>query len=436
MGWEKALMPIGFSLFYYAIRRVLRIVRAKYNEVQYGMSSEEKPMSRRQGTVLEKMRMKRGKRDPIRDAKYVAIVMGLVLLLTLGVFGWNYWRYGPLFFVSPEKKKLSLSSVEWQHLLKNRSVVFVGGHHRAGTTVVWRCVASHPDAAWFGEERESGLDFSEGVFAQDVYPRFGIGEEFSFQTLMGRETGGIGRYALVLDTKDVLWTEERATSDVQARILNRWGYLWDRKPPGIRDARVFVEKSPIDVVLARFLQAMVDVQESTPKRLPVEKEFFDAANHRPVDSRARFLFVTRHPIAVALSQYDFGAKIAIKDLIAHWLAIENYARANARHLARVTTVRLEDFAADPGAALADLWRFLDLPPAPVDVVRTVRPDPNAHHKATYCERLQTDTNFAAQHRSLVAAFNAKVQDFGYDLDDFCGSAQLDDDDFAHGPDEL
>ena len=103
-------------------------------------------------------------------------VLGFLVSVSLGVQLLCYRRYGPLFFVSAEAKRLSHTSSEWRELLRTRSVAFVGGHHRAGTTMLWRALAAHPSVASFGEQRECGLDFSEGVFAQDVYPRFGVGE--------------------------------------------------------------------------------------------------------------------------------------------------------------------------------------------------------------------------------------------------------------------
>ena len=91
--------------------------------------------------------------------------------------------------------------------LENRTVAFVGGQHRAGTTALWRCLAAHGDVAWFGEQADSGLDFSEGAFAQNVYPRFGVGSEFlsgplrSLKAAAGAKPrpsaeDGVGRYAL------------------------------------------------------------------------------------------------------------------------------------------------------------------------------------------------------------------------------------------------
>mmetsp|Transcript_25389 Transcript_25389/g.79221 ORF Transcript_25389/g.79221 Transcript_25389/m.79221 type:complete len:245 (-) Transcript_25389:726-1460(-) len=112
-----------------------------------------------------------------RRSKWAGLwLLGGLASVTACVLGLCYYNYGPLFFVNGDQKMLSLSAAEWGAILETRTVALVGGHHRAGTTALWRAVAQHPAIASFGEQRECGLDFSEGIFAQDVYPRFGIGD--------------------------------------------------------------------------------------------------------------------------------------------------------------------------------------------------------------------------------------------------------------------
>ena len=56
------------------------------------------------------------------------------------------------------------------------------------------------------------------------------------------------------------WTEghEQVNAESQRKVLNAFGFLWDRKPPRIAGASVLLEKSPPNAVLARFLEALVD----------------------------------------------------------------------------------------------------------------------------------------------------------------------------------
>lgn len=472
MGWEQSLKPIAFGLFYYVVKRLVKYLTSRYwgnpkpeeasvgsqvgkagvkavesankgavqADKSTGSASKEsrakiKKAERRaeQKTLAEKrereastLANRRKRRNS--DSKKALLIMALCLGVTSSVCAYCYRRYGPLFFVGAHKKRLSLSSIEWQHLLKNRSVCFVGGHHRAGTTVVWRSIAMHPKVAWFGEQRDSGLDFSEGVFAQDVYPRFGIGLELNMQTVLGGNKGGVGKYALQMEPSELVWTEDRATSDVQARLLNSFGFHWDRRPPGLAGAAVWLEKSPPNVVLARFLQAVVDLEDLNPRRatpaeLELEKaDFFDSPILKPTDSRARFVFVTRHPIPVALSSYDFGAKLRTAELVAHWLAIETYAKANSARLAKVQRVKLEEFAKDPVEMLLALWRFLDLHldrQLALNATRNVRPDPNKHHRDRYCASIANNHNAAIEHDRIVATFDGDIRAFGYEIATFC-----------------
>ena len=157
----------------------------------------------------------------------IIALLGVLVTIAVGVQAWCYHRYGPLFFWSAESKQLDLTPNAWRALLETRSVGFIGGHHRAGTTQLWRSVARHPEVASFGEQRDCGLDFSEGIFAQDVYPRFGVGEvqDFLGSSSSAQKNTGLGRYALGA-VEDVHWTEGHFTvsGHAQARVLNRFGF--------------------------------------------------------------------------------------------------------------------------------------------------------------------------------------------------------------------
>jgi hypothetical protein len=318
-------------------------------------------------------------------------------------------------------------------------VAFVGGQHRAGTTALWRCLAAHGDVAWFGEQADSGLDFSEGAFAQNVYPRFGVGSEFLSGPLRQLKAAagakprpsaedGVGRYALA-PPGEVYWTEAHDTvhGESQEQVLNAFGYHWDKRPPGIAGAKVLLEKSPPNVVLARYLQALVDYVPGAANRrrnagLDDETcEFPDAAP--PRRSRARFVFVTRHPLATALSTQKMVPSLSLFDLVAHWLAVEEYAATNAPKLAHAKRVALEDFAAAPAATLLDLWAFLGLDATRADAdaaAAAVDGDPNAKHRDAYCAAVRSDPRKARDHARLAERYGALVREHhDYDLAGWC-----------------
>ena len=442
-GWQSALGPVVCFIAY----RTLRVVLNKFwwpseqpeEKKPAAEENSSSPEPREKGPA-KKQKGKKKKVTVVDEKKKKKnwksfLGMGLAMVALAATAGYSYWRYGPMFFVSPSRKKLQLTSRDWQRLLKNRTVAFVGGHHRSGTTVIWRSIAQHQKVAWFGEERFSGLDFSEGAFAQDVYPRFGVGTEFSFFSMTQKT--GIGRYAMG-DPKQILWTEDRATLSAQRDVLNAFGFYWQRQGGALENFDVFLEKSPPNVVLARYLQALVDLKDvssSEPTEFPVKTV-----------SRARFVFVTRHPIANAVSHQKFpGARwLSTPHLVAHWLAVEHYADANAADVLAFR-LKLEDFAKSPVTTLLDLWRFLGLDPdqdAANEATRNVDNDPNLKYRQAYCAKLESSHTARLAHDALVTAFDFQVVRHGYRLDSFCDDGPLapdvlpnDDEVPSHGGDD-
>jgi hypothetical protein len=107
----------------------------------------------------------------------------------------------------------------------------------------------------------------------------------------GVQQTGLGRYALG-KVEDVHWTEEHAkvTEYSQTRVLNRFGGYWDMSKP------VLVEKSPPNAILSRYFQATYNIGNKGAWTNTPEDGFGGGT------SVARFIFVSRHPIANALAQ--------------------------------------------------------------------------------------------------------------------------------------
>lgn len=268
---------------------------------------------------------------PARGEKLIfAGLFGLLLLPSL----YCYRVYGYHFFVPNSLTRLRHSPGEWQAMLRNRSVLLIGGPHRGGTSVLWELLSAHPEISAFGSTRETGSDHSEGIFVQSVYPRFGIGTEFARGKEGGRGSSawkpvGLGRYALGPEP-DIHWTEAHpaVTPQNQARLLNEFGRFWElshapvlvekvrgavartspHQPRGPRSThphlapsrapcRAVVRRprpapqSPPNAVISRFLQALLNLGNAGWEPSP--------PNFGGASSVAKFVFISRHPLANA-----------------------------------------------------------------------------------------------------------------------------------------
>ena len=196
-----------------------------------------------------------------------------------------YQRYGINIFLPDSIRTLSISIEEWRSILPSKTIVLIGGPHRGGTTVLWDELRRHPDVGDFGTQFESGSDFSEGIFLQNVYPRFGVGNEFrSLPPAFGgstqeanRRSTGLGKYALD-PSVHLIETHPSISADSQASVLNSWGYHWGKE--GL-EKPVLLEKSPPNLHLGRYLQGLLNLGLSTPV--------------------VRFIFISRHPLGNALA---------------------------------------------------------------------------------------------------------------------------------------
>ncbi|MEP6640740.1 MAG: sulfotransferase [Gaiellales bacterium] len=82
-------------------------------------------------------------------------------------------------------------------------LVFVGGLHRSGTSLVHRCLASHPEVSGFSD---TGVPEDEGQHLQTVYP-----PDFRL--------GGAGRVAVERGAE----RSALATAQSRARLVAEWG---------------------------------------------------------------------------------------------------------------------------------------------------------------------------------------------------------------------
>lgn len=357
---------------------------------------------------------KNGRNDPIWLA-----VLPILFVLLLGL-GPTLYSYGWRILLPSGLKTLDVHEDTWMHdVLPNRTFVFVAGHHRGGTTLLWDILREHPDIGSFGTQQDTGVDKSEGVFLQDLLPTFGVGAETTWLHRMGiskKVMKGVGTYAIP-GYDAVAWNEEnqreKVTQSNLVQLLNQWGYYW--KANGDWDKYYWIEKTPTNAVLSRFIQALFDQGLDEERRI----HNLEVPWTVPRDTRTKFVFMMRHPLANALAHQQWGSAkhLTVETLVQNWLNVSAIMTEDCKHLKQCLFVRLEDLAVHPDQEISRIVSFLGLPDFKQNV--KILPDPNAKYAKSYCDALTGDgqgpTGAFVNHLLLVQKYGEQVMQFGYSL---------------------
>lgn len=254
-----------------------------------------------------------------------------------------------------------------RRIVGEHQLVFVGGLHRSGTSLVASTLARHPAASGLSD---TDAKEDEGQHLQDVLPP-------------ARAYGGAGRFAL--DPRAHLTEASPLATPVNAeRLIASWAPYWDL------DRRVLVEKSPPTIVRTRLLQALVP--------------------------SARFVLVVRHPVVSALSTRKWRRGVPFTRLLENWFAAHEILLADLPHLTSAQVVKYEHLVADPVGVLSELGAGLGLAgPIPADGVRA---DRSSTYEQEWRARAASRVPWrAAAYRRTVARYEERARRFGYSLTD-------------------
>jgi hypothetical protein len=231
--------------------------------------------------------------------------------------------------------------------------MFIGGLHRSGTTLLHQCITDH---AALNRFRKTDVPEDEGQFLQTVYP-----DDYLY--------GGPGQFGFA-EAAHLTEASPLATPDNAARIVREWSSYWEK------DARIYVEKTPRNLIHARFL-----------------KKLFPTAC---------FVFLVRHPLAVAMATRKWSLS-SLNNLVLHWLACHQWLLDDIQYLDDYMIFRYEDFIAQPQAVVDQVYGLAGVPAVPLQ--RKVRADGNRGYEAEWqdLERWATAKRFPYANRHRAGA---------------------------------
>jgi hypothetical protein len=200
---------------------------------------------------------------------------------------------------------------DWQNGNANRrKYVFVCGLPRSGTSMLGRYVGRLQDCSSL---KNTGVLEDEGTFLQDVYPT-------------EQDCGGPGRFGfdprVHLTEMSHLLTRENV-----AKLLRSWHVYWDN------EKTIFVEKTPANLLMTRFLQAAFP--------------------------NSYFVVIRRHPVPVSIAIQKWKVTFnPLHSLFEHWLHCHEIFEQDKKYLKHVYELSYEDYVQNPDKYHQEIAAFL------------------------------------------------------------------------------
>ncbi len=248
--------------------------------------------------------------------------------------------------------------------MENHKFVFLGGLHKSGTSMLFKCLRDHPMISGF---KDTGVPEDEGQWLQSVYP---VAKTYGGPGLFGFDRSSI------IDETSPLVSQENAK-----KIFSEWKIHWDLTRP------VLLEKSPPNLVHSRFLQALFP--------------------------NSFFIILIRHPIAVSYATQKWS-RTYLHSLLQHWLICHEQFEIDRGYLQNLLVLKYEDFVKEPQTTLNKIYEFLDIDH--VQLTQKVISDVNNKYFAKWKRRQDSIfTRFYTKY--IINKYETRVNRFGYSLKD-------------------
>jgi hypothetical protein len=266
--------------------------------------------------------------------------------------------------------------------------VFVCGLARSGTSLLGRNIARLEDCTGF---KNTDVFEDEGQFLQDVYA--------TASAYGGSSRCGFDPRAHRTETSSLL------TPEKVARLRASWHAHWDNSKT------IFVEKTPENLLMTRFLQAAFP--------------------------NSYFVVIRRHPVPVSIAGQRWKVNVtSLYRMFEHWLHCHELFEEDRKYLKHVYELRYEDYVENPGRYHEEIAAFLGtrVPEPPKEdkffvvaqwrnptglrVPERSMEETSGAHNQKYFDRwcnLLRNSFFKSYYRYIVRKYETRFAKYGYSL---------------------